>query len=461
MARAKSTSIDDFTQIILDSITDGVFTIDRDWRITSFNKAAEHITGIYKSEAIGQHCSDIFRANICETDCALKYTMETGKPILRKTIYIVTTEGEQVPVSISTALLRNERGEIIGGVESFRDLSVVEELRKELQERYSFSDIISKNSELQRIFDILPQIAESDSTVLIEGESGTGKELFARVIHHLSGRRQKKLVAINCSAIPDTLLESELFGYKAGAFTDAKKDKKGRFAQAEGGTIFLDEIGDISQALQARLLRVLQEKEYEPLGSTHPETANVRVLAATNKNLSELVERGTFRQDLFYRINVIKISIPPLRERREDIPHLMRHFVAKVNRLQDKNIADVSPEVLRILMAHTFPGNVRELENIIEHAFVLCKRSIIEKEHLPQEFHGSGESAATSTSYATSLNELEANFILDVLKRNNWNRLATAKELGIHKTTLFRKIKRLGIELPDRDGRSSRATGAT
>ncbi len=356
MARAKSTSIDDFTQIILDSITDGVFTIDRDWRITSFNKAAEHITGIYKSEAIGQHCSDIFRANICETDCALKYTMETGKPILRKTIYIVTTEGEQVPVSISTALLRNERGEIIGGVESFRDLSVVEELRKELQERYSFSDIISKNSELQRIFDILPQIAESDSTVLIEGESGTGKELFARVIHHLSGRRQKKLVAINCSAIPDTLLESELFGYKAGAFTDAKKDKKGRFAQAEGGTIFLDEIGDISQALQARLLRVLQEKEYEPLGSTHPETANVRVLAATNKNLSELVERGTFRQDLFYRINVIKISIPPSAGTQRGYPASDPTFHRKVqSRAGQKYCRCLSRSAAHTHGAH-FPG---------------------------------------------------------------------------------------------------------
>jgi len=453
MAKDNTKIIDQFTSIILDSITDGVFTVDKQWRITSFNKAARDITGIEREEAIGQRCSDVFRANICESGCVLRQTMDSGEPVICKTIYIVNSEGEKVPVSISTALLRDESGKIIGGVESFRDLSTVEELRKKLMEQYSFADIISKNSQMQKIFNILPQIAESDSTVLIEGESGTGKELFARVIHQLSKRKNKKMIALNCSALPDTLLESELFGYKAGAFTDAKKDKKGRFALAEGSSLFLDEIGDISPALQVKLLRVLQEKEYEPLGATESVKANVRIVAASNKNLAELVRNGQFRQDLYYRINVIKILIPPLRERKEDIPLLVKHFISKYNHFQNKNIADVSPHVYRLLMQHDFPGNIRELENIIEHAFVLCRGNIIQVDHLPAELQPQGL-PLPSASPNSDLQTLEAQYLLNLLEKNNWSRTKTAKELGIHKTTLFRKIKKLGIALPKVDGRS-------
>lgn len=453
MAKDNTKIIDQFTSIILDSITDGVFTVDKQWRITSFNKAARDITGIEREEAIGQRCSDVFRANICESGCVLRQTMDSGEPVICKTIYIVNSEGEKVPVSISTALLRDESGKIIGGVESFRDLSTVEELRKKLMEQYSFADIISKNSQMQKIFNILPQIAESDSTVLIEGESGTGKELFARVIHQLSKRKNKKMIALNCSALPDTLLESELFGYKAGAFTDAKKDKKGRFALAEGSSLFLDEIGDISPALQVKLLRVLQEKEYEPLGATESVKANVRIIAASNKNLAELVRNGQFRQDLYYRINVIKILIPPLRERKEDIPLLVKHFISKYNHFQNKNIADVSPHVYRLLMQHDFPGNIRELENIIEHAFVLCRGNIIQVDHLPAELQPQGL-PLPSASPNSDLQTLEAQYLLNLLEKNNWSRTKTAKELGIHKTTLFRKIKKLGIALPKVDGRS-------
>ena len=453
MAKDNTKIIDQFTSIILDSITDGVFTVDKQWRITSFNKAARDITGIEREEAIGQRCSDVFRANICESGCVLRQTMDSGEPVICKTIYIVNSEGEKVPVSISTALLRDESGKIIGGVESFRDLSTVEELRKKLMEQYSFADIVSKNSQMQKIFNILPQIAESDSTVLIEGESGTGKELFARVIHQLSKRKNKKMIALNCSALPDTLLESELFGYKAGAFTDAKKDKKGRFALAEGSSLFLDEIGDISPALQVKLLRVLQEKEYEPLGATESVKANVRIIAASNKNLAELVRDGQFRQDLYYRINVIKILIPPLRERKEDIPLLVKHFISKYNHFQNKNIADVSPHVYRLLMQHDFPGNIRELENIIEHAFVLCRGNIIQVDHLPAELQPQGL-PLPSASPNSDLQTLEAQYLLNLLEKNNWSRTKTAKELGIHKTTLFRKIKKLGIALPKVDGRS-------
>jgi PAS domain S-box-containing protein len=439
--------------IILDSIADGVFTVDEQWRITSFNRAAEDITGIRREDAIGSQCCDVFKASICESDCALRKTLDDGRPIVNKAVYIITAEGERIPISISTALLKDELGRTIGGVETFRDLSVVEDLRKELTRAYTFADIISKNHKMQALFDILPEVAESDSTVLIEGESGTGKELFARAIHNLSRRRRKPMVTVNCGALPDTLLESELFGYKAGAFTDAKKDKPGRFALAKGGTIFLDEIGDISPALQVRLLRVLQERTYEPLGATEPVAADVRVVAATNKDLARLVAENGFRQDLYYRINVMKLSLPPLRDRMEDVPLLVDHLVARFNRIRQKNIAGVSPEVMAILMNHEFPGNVRELENIIEHAFILCRNGMILPQHLPQNLRPEIEASASASG--SSMQEMEARFIRDCLQRHNWNRAAAAQEMGVHKTTLWRKMKRLAIEPPKRLGQSS------
>jgi len=439
---------------IFDSITDGVFTVDKNWRITSFNAAAERITKTRREEAVGKFCCDIFRASICESDCALRQTMQTGKTVVNKTVYIIDAMGNRVPISISTALLK-QKGRVIGGVETFRDLSLVEELRKELSGRYTFVDIISKNREMQRLFDILPEISRSDSTVLIEGASGTGKELFARAIHSLSSRKNKPFVVVNLGALPDTLLESELFGYKAGAFTDARKDKPGRFALAEGGTIFLDEIGDISPALQVRLLRVLQEKTFEPLGSTSSEKADVRVVAATNKSLEALVEKGTFRQDLFYRVNVVKIKLPPLKRRKEDIPLLIDHFVNRFNRLRDKEISGVSRETMAILVNHDYPGNVRELENIIEHAFVLCPGDLIEPHHLPDSFQPQALAQIAGGDSASSLKQMEKQLIWEALKRNDWNRQAAARELGIHKTTLFRKIKAFGIRLPQKNGRTA------
>ena len=440
---------------IFDSITDGVFTVDRNWRITSFNAAAEKITKIPREEAIGKPCCDIFRASICESDCALRRTMQTGKPVVNKTIYIIDAMGNRVPTSISTALLR-EKGRVIGGVETFRDLSLVEELRKELSGRYTFIDIISKSHEMQRLFDILPEISKSDSTVLIEGESGTGKELFARALHSLSNRKSKPFVAVNLGALPDSLLESELFGYKAGAFTGARKDKPGRFSLAEGGTIFLDEIGDISVALQVRLLRVLQEKTFEPLGSTGSEKADVRVVAATNKSLKGLVDKGAFRQDLFYRVNVVRIQLPPLKRRKEDIPLLVEHFINRFNRLRDKDISGVSKQTIAILVNHDYPGNVRELENIIEHSFVLCPGGVIEPHHLPDNLRPRAAAQISPGDSASSLKQMEKQLIWEALKRNDWSRKAASEELGIHKTTLFRKIKALGIRLPQKDGRSAR-----
>jgi len=442
----------DHLSTILDSIADGVFTVDKNWLVTSFNRAAERITGVRRDEAIGQPCCEVFRASICEANCALRQTTQTGKPIIDRAIYIIRNDGKRIPISISTALLKDEKGDAVGGVETFRDLSVVEVLRKELEKRYSFEDIISKSLKIQKIFETLPLIAQSDSTVLIEGESGTGKELLARAIHNLSHRSEKQLITVNCGALPDTLLESELFGYKAGAFTDAKQDKPGRFELAEGGTIFLDEIGDLSPATQVKLLRVLQDGYYEPLGSIKPKKANVRIITATNRHLIKLVEKKEFRLDLYYRINIVQIEMPPLRERREDIPLLIDHFINKFNKLRNKLISGVSPDVLTILMQNNFPGNVRELENTIEHAFVLCNEGHIGLDHLPSEILQMAE-PSQPVSASKTLYDLESEFITAALKRNRWNRLETAKELGIHKTTLFRKIKKLGIVLPKEDGR--------
>jgi len=381
----KTEESNQYINTILDSIADGVFTVDSDWKITSFNSAAERITGVSRDEAVGQYCCDIFRANICQSNCALRKTLKTGKEIINQRIDILNSAGEKIPISISTAILKNEKGEILGGVETFRDLSAVEELRKEIYKKYTFEDIISKNHRIQKIFEILPDIAESDSTVLIQGASGSGKELFARAIHNLSSRKDFPFVAVSCGAIPDTLLESELFGYVKGAFTDARKDKPGRFALAQKGTLFLDEIGDTSNAVQVKLLRAIQEKEFEPLGATSPVKADVRIISATNKNLSKLVKQGSFREDLYYRLNVINIELPFLKERLEDIPVLVDHFINKFNLRIGRNVDSVSDEVMEIFLNYDFPGNIRQLENIIERAVVLCKGSVIEVQHLPRE----------------------------------------------------------------------------
>ena len=425
---------------ILDSINEGVFTVDHQWRITAFNRAAERITGVRRQDALGRQCSDVFRASICEEACALRRTLSSGKPVVGATANIIGVNGHRIPIRISTALLRNQNGEVAGGVETFQDLSYVEQLRKELESRYTFEDIVGRGPAMRSLFDLVPQIASSPSTVLIEGESGTGKELFARAIHHLSPRGKKRFVAVNCAALPDALLESELFGYKAGAFTDAKKDKPGRFAIADGGTIFLDEIGDISPAMQIRLLRVLQERCIEPLGATEPVKINVRVLAATNRNLAELVRAGQFREDLYYRIRVIHLKIPPLRERREDVPLLVDHLVAKFNRLQEKDITGVSREVMARLMEHDFPGNVRELENIIEQAFVLCRAGQIELRHLPVELRPANAKSGASTT-AMDMRTAQHQMIEVALARNRGNRRQAARELGINPSTLYRRLK--------------------
>ena len=434
---------------MIQSISDGVVTVDSNWRITCFNRAAEQIIGISRSKALGQHCYEVLKSNTCRDACPLQYTIETGQPVVDLTVYLTNADGIKVPVSICTAVFRDKRCKVIGGAETFRDLRQVEWFRKEIEKSYTFEDIVSKSPKIKKILDLLPTIAASESAVLITGESGTGKELFARAIHNLSKRSNHPFVAVNCGGFPDTLIESELFGYEAGAFTGATKAKPGRFALAKGGTLFLDEIGDLPPLLQVKLLRVLQEKTYEPLGSVRTVKADVRIVTATHHNLEAMVKNGRFREDLYFRINVIKLKIPPLRERKEDLPLLINHFINRFSTIQGKDISGISSDALALLMNYSYPGNVRELENIIEHGCVLCPGGLIHIKHLPEWLHPGQEMAKVATGFR----EMEKELIISVLKKNNWNRLAAARELGIHKTTLFRKIKRLQIKLPDKDGR--------
>jgi PAS domain S-box-containing protein len=428
--------------LILDSITEGVFTINQDKIITSFNRAAEKITGFSRKKAVGKKCFEVFQADICQEACPLSSTVKAGKTVVDLPVNILNAEGRVLPISITTAVLKNDRGEILGGVETFRDLTALEALRREIRQKYVIADIVGKSDALQNIFSLLPDIAQSNSTVLIQGPSGSGKELLAKAIHQLSPRRDKPFIAVNCSALPETLLESELFGYVRGAFTDAKKDKPGKFAVAEGGTLFLDEIGDLPLSMQAKLLRVLQEKNYEPLGSNTLKKVRARIISATNKDLKALVDQGRFREDLYYRLKVIPIDLPTLRERREDLPLLIEHFIRKLNLQTGKKITQIAPKALEILMNYAYPGNIRELENILEHAFVLCHGTLIQPSHLPPELQQEPRpEGQPSRPAGHRLKDQEEAMIRKILEKNQGHRARTARELGIHPTTLWRKLK--------------------
>jgi sigma-54 dependent transcriptional regulator, acetoin dehydrogenase operon transcriptional activator AcoR len=434
-------------QSILNSITDGVFTTNNDMIITSFNRAAERITHVTRAEAIGRKCFEVMRSDACESGCCVKKTIETGRPCENIPVFIVRADNKRIPIRVNANILRDKKGDIIGGVETFQDLTEINKLRRAYFKRHSFEDIVSKNHKMLRLFAILPQIAESFSTVLIEGSSGTGKELLARAIHNHSPRRKAPFVPVHCGAIPDPLIESELFGYQAGAFTDAKQNKPGRFALAGDGTIFLDEIGDISPAMQTRLLRVLENRTYSPLGATNTHRMNARVIAATHRDLKEMVAEKRFREDLYFRVNIVRLSLPKLAERKEDIPLLVDHFIERFNAITSKRIIGISQDALTALVMYNWPGNVRELENAIEHAFVLCRDNMLSLDYLPEQIHSS--KGLTYTRTDTTLKEIEKQAIIQALIKNNWRKMATARELGIDKNSLRRKIQRLGVKMPN------------
>ena len=444
----RSLKMDKFQiESILDSIADGVFTVNQDFRITTFNRAAAKITGFNKEEAIGQSCRDVFRTAACTGYCPLREAMDTKEDIVDVEATILNKQNKEISVNCSAAVLKNERGKPIGGVKVFRDLSHIVELRRRIEEEHAFENIIGKSKSLQEIFEILKDIAESDSTVLITGESGTGKELFAKAIHNLSFRSGRPFVKVNCGALPHTLLESELFGYKRGAFTDAKQDKPGRFKLAEGGSIFLDEIGDIPQGTQVKLLRVLETKEFEPLGGISTEKADLRIISATHRDLPSRIESGEFRQDLFYRLNVISIHIPPLRDRPEDIPLLIEHFLNRYSKIRGRSVAGFTHLALDILLNHDYPGNVRELQNIIEYAMVLGKNNHIGPECLPVYLRGKPRLKKGSTGRGT-VQEFEQTLILETLRRHTGRVKDAAEELGMHRSTLWRKLRSLPSRYP-------------
>jgi PAS domain S-box-containing protein len=442
-----------FFEAVLRCVADGVFTVDCDWRITSFNRAAERVTGVPAERAIGRRCSEVLHSSLCEGACPIRESLDTGNEVIDRSARILTQRARSIPISVSTAVLRAEDGTLLGAVETFRDLSTLEQLRREIQSQYTFEDIIGKSEAFQKIFALLPDIAVSESTVLIEGPSGSGKELLARAIHNLSQRGKRPYVVVNCGTLPANLFESELFGYKQGAFTDAKRDKPGRIPLAEGGTIFFDEIGDLPTETQVKLLRLLQEREYHPLGGVEPLQANVRIVAATNRDLSRLVSQGLFRDDLYFRLAVVRLSIPPLCERREDIPYLVTHFVERFNAKQGKRVQGVTPAVMEILMRHDLPGNVRELENILEYAFVLCHNGLIDVQHLPDDLQGRaaavGASELREPQEALPLEQSEADAIRLSLSRNRGHQGRTARELQVSRTTLWRKMKKYGLRSAD------------
>ena len=449
---------------ILDSINDGVLTIDFNMKITSFNRTAEKITGYSAQEAIGKSCMDVF-CNVggvredCLENCPMKKTMKYKSPIIKKrTIY--NKKGDILTVSAKTNLLLDLNDNPIGGVEIFSDVTAFEQLKEKWQgKKYNLGDIVGKSPKMREIYELIESISGSLSSVLIQGETGTGKGLIASAIHYRSINHKGPLVQVNCAAIPENLLESELFGHVKGAFTGAIDDRQGRFEQAHRGTLFLDEIGELSSGMQAKLLRVVEEKQFEKVGGSKTIKVDVRILAATNKNIEQVVRDNQFRRDLFFRLNIIPIKIPPLRERMEDIPLLLEHFVEKFNYKMGKEIKEVAPEVLDIFMRYPWPGNVRELESVLEFAFIQCTDNYLETRYLPPRFRLLDERVTDISLSAPMAHETfqfpdikpaasklsEKEKLLRALQDSRWNRARAAQDLSISRTTLWRLMKKYSL----------------
>jgi PAS domain S-box-containing protein len=435
-------------KIILDNLDIGVLTIDRGGHITFFNNRAETITGFNRGDVLGKSCSMIFGKPTSHDLLLLNETIADGRARSTTEGEIKTREGQAIPMRANYMALKNEDGRIVGGLSTIADLSLKYQFNSEIKGRYTFYDMVGKDPAIQKIFEIVPVVASSDATILIEGPTGTGKDVLAKVIHNASQRSKKALVKVNCAALPDNLLESEMFGYVKGAFTGAEKDKPGRFQEADGGTIFLDEIGDLPLSLQAKLLRVLEDKEFYPLGSRKTTKVDVRIISATNQNLEQLVAEKRFREDLFYRLNVMRLDLPPLKERRGDIPLLISHILKRLCATRDTMVEKFSNDAMEVLLNYDYPGNVRELENIIEHALIVCQDKIIERNHLPLSLQGriaTPSSEEEERPFGREIEFSEKTLILDTLRKYNWNKGKTASALDINRTTLWRKLKKYNI----------------
>lgn len=429
------------SKALVNSIADGIYTIDMNMRITSFSRSLERMTGHKEADVLGHYCREVFQTNVCETDCPLRWTIKNQKPVQNCRANLLSKQGDSIPAYISSDLLRDADGEINGCVGIVRDRSEIEHLKAQLGNVNSFGEFVGKSKRMLEVFEQLSTVAATDSTVLIQGESGTGKEIMARAIHYRSERKKGPFIRVNCASLTESLLESELFGHEKGAFTGAIKDKPGRFELADGGTLFLDEIGDTSMALQAKLLRVLQEKEFERVGGIQTIKTDVRVIAATNKDLKKEITNGNFREDLFYRLCVVPIHLPPLRQRKEDIPLLIENFIQKLN-ARGERIQEVSSRAMALLIAHDWPGNVRELENAIEHAYVTSTTERIERRFLPESLRNI---VVIDEDGSAPEEQGEENEIVRALKQHRWNKQDAAQALGISRTTLWRRMKELGL----------------
>ncbi len=447
--RSSSENVHDYLDInsdtILNSVADGVIVIGLDHRIIFINRAAKEILGKAGAEDLlsGAKCGDVMGHSGCTFGCLINSTIKTGEHLYN---YEATFErgDKKIVLSINTALLKDKNGKAIGGIEIFRDVSLIKELKDELKGKYSFTNIIGKNHKIHEVFELLHEVAPTKATVLIEGETGTGKELIANAIHHNSPRSNGPFIKVNCAALSEGLLESELFGHVKGAFTGAIADKPGRFELANGGTLFIDEVGDITPHTQVKLLRVLQEGEFEKVGGTKTIKVNVRVITATNRDLKAMVERGEFREDLYYRLKVVPIRLPALRERKDDIPLLVKYFIGKFNKEMSMEITNISPAAMELLMEYGYPGNIRELEHIIEHAFVRCQGKTLNPEHLPKDLRNR-DIIGKVIGGPEPLKALEKEIILQALSETDWRYSEAAKKLKMSRTTLWRRMKELNI----------------
>jgi PAS domain S-box-containing protein len=425
---------------IFQSVKEGLVTVDGELVITELNEAAQVMFGC-GNEVVGLELSTLLPNSSACVDL-VRNTLHTTVPTDIFRVEMCLQGGVPHVMSLTTAPLLDEMEQILGVVMTLRDETRLDFLERDRSERQRFDKLIGNSAKMQEVYRLIEVLADVDTTVLITGESGTGKELVAESLHLRSPRRNSSLVRINCAALPETLLESELFGHVKGSFTGATQDKIGRFQRADGGTILLDEIADISPALQVRLLRVLQQREIEKVGGSGPIPVDIRIVAATHRNLLEKVRAGEFREDLYYRLKVVEIRLPPLRSRREDIPQLIEHFIDMYNKRFQRQITGVTAAVMDILTQHDWPGNVRELEHVIEHAFVLCRDPLIGERHLPQEL-GSRDVPATDDNLSADFGRQE---LIDSLAAVGGNKSQAAKRLGISRRTIYRKMEEFGLD---------------
>jgi two-component system response regulator HydG len=427
-------------EAIFRSVNDAIITVDKNMHIIAANDATREICGMDPQEIVGREFHSV--TGYCAQSCyeALKEILGTEKTIKDYRLECRKQNRPHQIVTVSSSPLRDRADKNIGTVLVIRDLTRVAEMEGELRGRYNLHNIVGKSHKLQRIFRLLDELMNTDTSVLITGETGTGKELVAKALHYGGARAAKPMVTVNCSALPENLLETELFGHVKGAFTGASKDRVGRFQAAHGGTVFLDEVGDIPPNLQLKLLRILQEKTFERVGDSTTYQVDVRVIAATNCDLKKKVSLGEFREDLYYRLKVLEIALPPLRERREDIPLLINHFLTLFNKSYHKNIEGISQDALKIFMIYPWPGNVRELQHAIEHAFVLCNSPTITVEHLPAEIKDYSPPEAPAPAERPKISSLQPPDILQALVKTGWNKAKAARLLGISRPTLYQLI---------------------